>query len=445
MKKTKALYVYLGTLLLTIGFLFGVLFGWSQNEQVYIPGELNNELLTSNQKENIKDLDFKLFWQVWDVVKNKYVDSDEVTDQELFYGALSGIVSALDDPYSVFLDPEYSKTFDEDLSGSFQGIGAEIGIRDGVLTIVSPLANSPAEQAGLKSGDKIFKVDGEEAFDWTTDKAVQTIRGPKGTEVVLTVAREGLDDFLDIKIIRDEIELPSVELSYKEIADKKVAYLVMYSFNQDTYEQFLEKITELESQEDVDGLILDLRDDPGGYLDIAIEIASEWLDSSQIVVSEKMGSGQGLDYNSYGYQSLSDMPTVVLINEGSASASEIVAGALQDYDKAVLVGQTTFGKGSIQTLHDLYDGSSIKITIGKWYTPHGNNIDKEGIDPDIYVEYSLEDWEDEKDPQLDKALEVFTWDEEKLQKEIEKSQQENQSEKDKMQSLLDEDDDTELE
>ena len=435
MSKSKGLYIYLGTLLLATGFLFGVLFGWSQSGEAYIPTTDANYLPVQEQEKIAKDLDFEMFWQVWNIVKTKYVDNEDITDQDLFYGALEGIVGALDDPYSIFLDPDFYKTFDEDLSGSFQGIGAEIGIRDGVLTIVAPLANSPAEKAGLKSGDRVFKVDGEEAFDWSTDHAIQVIRGEKGTPVVLTVARDGADDFIDITIIRDIIEMPSVELEYKEIADKKIAYLALYSFNQDTYKQFVEKMMELTKDTEVDGLILDLRDDPGGYLDIAIEISSEWVEKDGIVVSEKMGDGSGLDYYSYAYAGLENMPTVILINEGSASASEIVAGALQDHNKAVLVGQTSFGKGSIQNLHELADGSSVKITIGKWYTPEGQNIDKEGIDPDIYVEYAFEDWEAEIDPQLNKALEVFTWDEVTLEAEIAKSQEENKSEKEKWEEL----------
>lgn len=435
MEKSKGVYIYLGTLLLATGFLFGVLFGWSQGGEAYIPTSEANYLPIEEQQAIAKDLNFEMFWQVWNIVKTQYVDNEDITDEDLFYGALEGIVGALDDPYSIFLDPQYYKTFDEDLSGSFQGIGAEIGIRDGVLTVVSPLANSPAEQAGLKSGDRIFKVDGEEAFDWSTDHAIQVIRGEKGTPVVLTVARDGEDDFIDITIIRDVIEMPSVELEYKNIADKKIAYLALYSFNQDTYEQFVEKMFELTADTDVDGLILDLRDDPGGYLDIAIEIASEWVEDGGVVVSEKMGDGSGNDYYSYAYGGLTNVPTVILINEGSASASEIVAGALQDHGKAVLLGDTSFGKGSIQTLHELADGSSVKITIGKWYTPNGKNINKEGIDPDLFIDFSYEDWEAGNDPQLDKALEVFTWDEATLAAEIAKNQEEHKSEREKLEEL----------
>lgn len=432
--KSKGLYVYLGILMVATGFLFGVLFAWAQQGEAYIPGQ--NTYLSQDEKIAIEDdVDFEMFWEVWNIVKTKYVDSENVKNKDLYYGALEGIVDSLDDPYTVFLDPETSKMFADDLSGSFEGIGAEIGIRDGILTVVSPLANSPAEIAGLKPGDKIFKVDGEESFDWSVDEAVRTIRGPKGEAVVLTVAREGEDDFIDVTIIRDKIELPSVELEYKNIGDKKIAFVELFSFNQDTYIEFAEKILEINKDSEVDGLILDLRDDPGGYLDVAIDIASEWIEEG-VVVSEKSGDGYIFDYYSRSYGSLVDMPTVILLNEGSASASEIVAGALQDYDLAILVGETSFGKGSVQTLQELADGSTIKITIAKWLTPNGLNIDKEGVDPDIFVDYTFEDWEAELDPQLDKALEIFTLSEVDLQAQIDASQAEHKTEKEKFEEIL---------
>jgi len=435
--KLKGLYIYLGILLIATGFLFGVLFAWAQQGEAYIPGQ-NSAHLSQDEKLEIEDdVDFAMFWEVWNIVKTKYVDSENVKNKDLYYGALEGIVNSLNDPYTIFLDPEASKMFTDELSGSFEGIGAEIGIRDGVLTVVSPLANSPAEIAGLKTGDRIFKVDGEESFDWSVDKAVEAIRGPKGETVVLTVAREGEDDFIDISIVRDKIELPSVKLEYKTIGDKKIALIELFSFNQDTYLQFAEKLKEIKQDSEIDGLILDLRDDPGGYLDVAIDIASEWIDEG-VVVSEKSGDGYIFDYNSRSYGDLAEMPTVVLLNEGSASAAEIVAGALQDYDQAVLVGDTSFGKGSVQTLQELADGSTIKITIAKWLTPNGLNIDKEGIDPDIFVDYTREDWEADRDPQLDKALEIFTLSKDNLQAQIDASQAEHKTGKEKFEELLDE-------
>ncbi len=425
--KQKSLYLYFSILSLIAGFLFGLFFSWNQGSSAYLP--VNNDLLgiSKMQNEAAKNLDFAMFWQVWNIVKNNYVDRDKVTDQDLYYGALEGIVSALDDPYSVFFDPDFAKSFTEDLSGSFHGIGAEIGIRDGLLTVIAPIVDSPADKAGLKSGDRIFKVNGEEAYSWSTDKAIKNIRGPKGTEVVLTVARDGADDLLEIKIVRDVIVLPNLKFSFEKVGDKEVAYLALYNFNADSYQKVVEKITEIKNNPKCIGLIFDLRNNPGGYLDVAIEISSEWVENG-VVVSERSGTGELIDYQSYNFGNLKDLKTVVLIDGGSASASEIVAGALQAHKKAVIVGQTSFGKGSVQNLNDLADGSSIKLTVAKWLTPDGKNIDKEGVKPDIFVDYVWDKNNPDKDPQLEEALKLFSMTAEEIQLAIKNSQDSHKSE-----------------
>jgi len=425
--KQKSLYLYFSILALIAGFILGLFFAWNQNDSAYTPVKSDVLGLDEMRAEAANDLDFAMFWQVWNIVKNNYVDKDAVTDQDLYYGALEGIVGALDDPYSVFFDPEFAKSFNEDLAGTFHGIGAEIGIRDGVLTVVAPLEDSPADKAGLKSGDRIFKVNGEEAYNWSTEKAIQNIRGPQGTEVVLTVARDGAEDFMDIKIVRDVIVMPNMKFEFKPVGDKEVAYLALYNFNEDSYQQVADKINEIKNNPKCAGLIFDLRNNPGGYLDVAIDISSEWL-ADGIVVSERSGTGEVVDYTSRGYGRLKDFKTVILIDGGSASASEIVAGALQDHNKAILLGQTSFGKGSVQTLNDLADGSSIKLTVAKWLTPNGKNIDKEGVNPDIFVKYVYDENNPDQDPQLDEALKLFSMTDAEIQAAIVASQEANKSE-----------------
>ncbi|HPL93265.1 MAG TPA: S41 family peptidase [bacterium] len=428
--KQKSLYFYFSFLFLIAGFVLGLFFAWNQNDSAYTPVKDGMLGLEEMQAEAARNLDFAMFWQVWNIVKNNYVDSAQVTDQDLYYGALEGIVGALDDPYSVFFDPQVAKSFNEDLAGSFSGIGAEIGIRDGVLTVVAPIVDSPSDKAGLKSGDRIFKVDGEEAYNWSTDKAIQKIRGPKGTEVVLTVARDGAEDFMDIKIVRDTIVMPNLKFSFEKLPNnKEVAYLALYNFNEDSYLKVAEKITEIKKNPNCVGLIFDLRGNPGGYLDVAIDLSSEWVEEG-VVVSERSGTGEVYDYPSYAYGNLKDLKTVVLIDEGSASASEIVAGALQDHKKAVIVGQTSFGKGSVQTLHDLADGSEIKLTVAKWLTPNGKNIDKEGIKPDLFVEYVYDEKNPDKDNQLEEALKLFSMSDSEIQAAIAANQEANKTQAD---------------
>ncbi|MBU1130679.1 S41 family peptidase [Patescibacteria group bacterium] len=351
-----------------------------------------------------KDVNFKLFWKVWDIIRERYINRDKITDAQLFYGALAGSVASLNDPYSVFLPPDESEKFSEELAGKFEGIGAEIGIKNDRITIISPLPDSPAEKAGLRALDKVIAIDGLDTVGISLDTAVNLIRGEKGTPVILTVIREGEDGFLDITITRDEIHIQSVKL---EIKDDNIAYLEISNFNSDTQDVFKQKVNELLAASPR-GIILDLRNNPGGYLDTAIKIAGYWVENGQVVVKEEFSIPElNQEHFSSGQSQLRDYPTVVLINQASASASEIVAGALQDYDLAQLVGMQTFGKGSVQELEQLSDGSSIKLTVAKWLTPYGRSIDENGISPDIEIDLTNEDYENNEDPQLAKALELL--------------------------------------
>ncbi|MFA6988441.1 MAG: S41 family peptidase [Candidatus Gastranaerophilaceae bacterium] len=326
----------------------------------------------------------------------------------MFYGAVRGMVASLGDPYTVFMDPKISEEFSNDLAGTFEGIGAEIGIKDDVLTIIAPLADMPAEKAGLLAGDKVLEIDTVSTAGIAIDEAINKIRGPKDTEVKLLIAREG------VVVKRDKIVIKSVTTEKKD----DIFIVRISSFNDDTEKLFNEAVVKI-IEANPKGIILDLRNNPGGYLDTAIEVSSEWIEEGLVVI-EKYSEEKKIEHLARGRARLSGFPTVVLVNQGSASASEIVAGALQDYKFAQIVGKKTFGKGSVQTLTNLEDGSSIKITVAKWLTPLGRSINDEGIEPNEDVEFKIEDYEAGKDPQLDKALEILSKQEVKSNQSYEK-------------------------
>lgn len=355
----------------------------------------------------LKQVDFKQFWDVWKEIKAKYVGQKDVTDEKLFYGAIQGLVSSLDDPYSVYFDPPTAKKFNDELGGTFEGIGAEIGMKKGELTVIAPLAGTPADKAGLKAGDFILAINGTDTAGMYLDEAVNKIRGPKGTPVKLTIIRDGLKTPKDITIIRATIVVDSVRFRMEKVPDgKRLAVITITNFNEDTAAGFSDAVRKA-TLENPDGVILDLRNNPGGFLDTAVKVAGEWV-NHDLVVSEQFSDGSKRDHNGDGGGRLADLSTVVLVNGGSASASEIVAGALQDSGKAKLVGEKTFGKGSVQDYSEFSDGSALKLTIALWLTPKGRSINKEGIQPDIEVKNSQNDWDNNRDPQFDKAVEVLT-------------------------------------
>lgn len=344
-------------------------------------------------------VDFDLFWDVWDTLQESYIEAP-VSEEDLVRGAISGMVEASGDPYTQYFDPEMAELFNQDISGSFFGIGAEIGLRDDLITVIAPLSGSPAEEAGLRAGDKILAVDGEETYGWNVTEAVQKIRGDKGAEVVLTVYTPGEESEREVSIIRNEINIDSVSL---EIVDN-VAVIEISQFSEDTYSQFNQVVQDVLALE-IDGIILDLRNNPGGLLDQAIGIADFWIDG-KLVVTEAFKDTEIPMFARPGAR-LSGIQTVVLVNGGSASGSEIVAGALKDYNLARIIGEQTFGKGSVQNYRELSDGSAIKITVAKWLTPRGNSISEIGIEPDELVELTLEDLNEGKDPQLESALDYI--------------------------------------
>lgn len=388
------------------GFMAGLIYGQKvelarrlADPQAILLGKLSGLYQQDKQGRLSSDIDFSLFWQTWDLIKANYVDQDKLTDKQMFYGALSGLVSSVDDPYTVFMNPEESKLFNEDLTGTFSGIGAEVGLRNDVITIIAPLAGTPAERAGLRSGDKVYAIDKQSTVGLTVDEAVKKIRGDKGTTVTLTIARNG-DKLRDISITRDTIVVKSVATNYDQASG--LYTITVSNFNADTEPLFQAAIQDIERQKPR-GLILDLRNNPGGYLDAAVAIASFWI-SDGVIVSEQFSNQSATQpQHARGLAPLAGLPTVVLINQGSASASEIVSGALMDHQQATTIGKTTYGKGSVQVVRDLPDGSMVKITTAKWLTPNGTSINDKGIKPNIEVELTEDDFNKNVDPQMVKA------------------------------------------
>lgn len=355
-----------------------------------------------NKKSQINDVDFAVFWDTWKKIEEKYVDRKHINKEDMVFGAISGMVDSLGDPYTTFFKPEPAKIFKEDVNGSFSGIGAEIGFRKGVLTIISPLKDSPAENAGIKTGDIIVKVDDKTTMDMSLEEAVSNIRGKKGTDVILTIAREDGDEFKEITITRNTIKIPTIE---KELKNEKVGYIKLYNFTGNASNEFKNSIRALLA-DGADKFIIDLRNNPGGFLDAAIDTASTVVPRGEIITIESFGNGKGQkEYRSRGYSLLENIPLVVLINEGSASASEIFAGAVKGKNKVKIVGKKSFGKGSVQEVVDITEDTFLKVTIAKWLTPDGASIQDGGITPDVEVDI-LKD-EVKEDAQLNKAMEII--------------------------------------
>ena len=349
------------------------------------------------------DADLSLFWETWHALEENFVDKSKIDHQKMVYGAIAGMVASLDDPYTAFFEPTESKKFLEDTSGSFEGVGMEIDIRQNQLQVVSPLENSPAKKAGIMAGDAIIKINDKSTAGITTDEAVDLIRGPKGSEVVLTLYRDDWKETKDFKLIRDVIKVPSLKW---EIKDGDIAYIQLYQFTEKATQDFRAAAVDIINSP-AKRVVLDLRNNPGGYLTVSQDIAGWFLKKGQLVTRESMGENRGeTEYRSNGPSLLEKYPLVVLINQGSASASEILAGSLRDNRQIQLVGEKSFGKGSVQELIPFNNGSSLKVTVAKWLTPKGGQISEVGLTPDVEVKRTLEDIEKEADPQLDKAIEI---------------------------------------
>lgn len=365
---------------------------------------LNANPPAGGQKQNPKNIDFSLFWETWDKVEQKFVDKQKLDPQKMFFGAIKGMVSSLEDSYTFFLTPEENKQSKDDLGGKFEGIGAQLGLKDNRIVVVAPLKKSPAESAGVNAGDIIIKVNDESTEKWTLPYAVSKIRGPKGTKVKLTVQRAEKE--LVFNIVRQEIKVASTELTF----EKQVAILKLIRFGDDTNDEWDRAVVEIVKKwenKKISGLVLDLRDNPGGYLQGAVYIASEFLSRGNLVVKQEYADGNSEKYMVNRSGKLIDISLSIIINKGSASASEIVAGALRDYKRAKLIGEKSFGKGSIQEAVDLKEGAGLHVTVAKWVLPRGDWINQKGIEPDIKVENKLKEGSSltkEDDLQLEKAI-----------------------------------------
>ncbi len=384
--------------------------------------------------------DFSLFWKTWNTINDKFVDSRfsstsatgtvlrAATDQDKIYGAISGLVKSLGDPYTVFMKPDEAEMFQNDINGSFHGVGMEVGLKNDLLTVIAPLEGTPAKIAGIRAGDKIIKIDGRPTLGLAVEEAVKMIRGPKGTTVELSLLRDKEEDLLNIKVVRDIINIPVLDIGNSKSTNKDgtlrngkggtvndanntglrkdgIFVMRLYNFSAPSPEYFREALKKLVVSKS-DKLILDLRGNPGGFLEAAVEIASWFLPAGKIVVREVINKeGEERVHRSKGYDIFNkNLKMVVLVDRGSASASEILAGALSEHKVALLIGEQTFGKGSVQELVSVASDSFVKITIAKWMTPDGHSISLRGLTPDFVISITKEDIKAGRDPQFDAAV-----------------------------------------
>ena len=383
-------------------FSFGTWFGYSSRPDIErILGVLHKE---APGTVNVKEVDFEPFWRAWRVMEEKYVGDTSIDRQALVWGAIEGMVKSYGDPYSVFFPPKEKETFDTEIKGEFSGIGAEIGIRKSALTVIAPLKGSPAEKAGLKAGDKILKINDTFTAELTLEEAVSKIRGERGSKVSLIIHRNSEDKPRTVDIIRDVIKVPAITTEMHK--ESGVFTIRLSSFSEKSPGEFSRAVQEFLNSGS-DKLVLDLRNNPGGFFSAAVDIASWFIPEGEVVAQEAYRDRESDLYRSRGYGALENIKTAVLVDRGSASAAEILAGALQEHKKGKLIGEKTFGKGSVQEIEDITPNTSLKVTIAKWLTPNGKSISKEGLTPDIEIKIP-DDNEQGKDPQFDRAVEYLT-------------------------------------
>lgn len=383
-------------------FVLGVYLGYSKRPEV-------EKVLTLTNKEIQVETttDFDPFWKAWNILNEKSIYTKETSDQEKVWGAISGLASSFNDPYTVFFPPKENELFNNTIKGSFEGIGAEVAIRNKTLTIVAPLKGTPAWNSGLKAGDQILKIDGKETTDMTIDKAISLIQGKKGTPVVLTIFRSGETKNREIEIIRGIIDIPTIETEFNN--EKNIFIIKFYSFSENSTKLFKKALIEFLNSKS-NKLIIDLRGNPGGYLNSAINITSWFVEEGKPIVREDFGDKEKENvFRSYGPKVIDEKyKIVILIDKGSASASEIFAGALREYNMAQLVGEKTFGKGSVQELIKITNDTSLKVTVAKWLTPKGVSISDEGLKPDVEVLMTQKDYNEGRDLQMEKAIEILS-------------------------------------
>lgn len=404
MEKKKILknlsYVVISLVIIAVILGIGIYIGYSNQPEI---DKVTSIINKNPQVETTAD--FSTFWKVWNILNEKSIYAKKITDQDRVYGAISGLASSLGDPYTVFFPPKENKSFSEAIAGSFEGIGAEIGMKDDILTVIAPLKDSPAYKSGIKAGDKIIKINNASTTNMTVDSAIDLIRGPQGTPVTLTILRLGENQTRDIVVTRDNIQIPTIDT---ELRPDGIFVIKFYSFSENSASLFRDALIKFINSKS-NKLVLDLRGNPGGYLDSAVNIGSWFINEGDTIVSENsMDGSKPKVYTSHGPRLFNDkLKFVVLVDGGSASASEILAGALQEHGIATLVGEKTFGKGSVQELIKITDDTSLKVTVANWYTPNGISISLQGLEPDIKVPFTQQDYDAKKDPQMDKAVEIL--------------------------------------
>jgi carboxyl-terminal processing protease len=382
--------------------LFGV--GFFVGKDSVVPVSLVTNVKNTETPQNVS-ADFNEFWSVWNLINEKYFSASSSIPQKEVWGAIGGLVDSLGDPHSIFFPPEDAQMFEDMILGSFGGVGMEVGEKEGVITVIAPLKGSPAERAGIRAGDAVIEVGATSTSEMSLDEAVKYIRGEIGTQVVLTLAREGSDEFITVSVTRENISIPTLDTTLRPDG---IFVISLYNFDAKASVKVREALEAFVASGSTK-LIFDVRGNPGGFLDASVDIASYFLPEGAIVVREKFDQGREEHvYRSTGYDLLKKkFDMVVLIDGGSASASEILAGAFQEHGIAKLVGQKTFGKGSVQELIPLAGGASLKLTVGEWTTPNGKSISQGGLTPDTPVEMTYEDSQAGKDPQMDSAVNIL--------------------------------------
>jgi len=387
-------------------FAAGVIVGNAFLPQTTLSGNPVDPMKIPGEEQNSSSMEelFQPFWEAWSIVQEQYVDQP-VDNVALMRGAITGMLEALGDQHTSYMDPDEFYQANIPMDGEYEGIGAWVDTDSEYLTIISPMPDSPAEKAGLQPGDEVIAINGEDMTGIDGNVAIKKVLGPAGSEVVLTIRREDRPDPFDVSIVREKISMPSVEVEFFD--QDNIGYVQIYTFGSDTRGELRDGLQEL-LDKNPDGLVVDLRNNGGGYLQTAVQVASEFI-SEEVILYEDYGPDQALktfEANRGGLAT--EIPLVLLVNEGSASASEIVAGAFQDYQRAPLVGKTTFGKGSVQNWIELSnDQGAVRVTIARWLTPDKRQIHEEGLTPEYEVDYTEEDFQDEQDPQLEKAVEVL--------------------------------------
>ncbi len=403
----KVLLIVAAVIIIGSAFGLGVMFGIQKTTS--LSNSVASNILNRDPGKTTT-VDFTPFWQAWNLLQEKYVPTTSKTasttsDQDKLWGAIAGLTAAYGDPYTTFFPPVENKEFQTQISGNFEGIGMEVGMKDNVLTVIAPLKNSPAFRAGIKTGDRILSIDNTSTSNLTVDAAVAMIRGKKGTSVSLSILPKDAKQPKTLTIVRDIIDIPTIDT---EKRSDGIFVIRLYSFSANSATLFKNAIQEFVQSGD-SKLILDVRGNPGGYLEAAVDMASWFLPKDALIVREESaGHTPTVDYKSHGYNIFNkNLKMVILVDGGSASASEILAGALSEYGVAKLVGTKTYGKGSVQELINLTPETSLKITVARWLTPKGNSISEHGLQPDVTVEITQDDIKAANDAQFNKAVQVL--------------------------------------